>query len=169
MAFLTLNLVLALIWMFLTGAFSAGGFIFGLVVGYLVLFLAQPFMGSRTYVLATVGSVKLLAVFLYELVVANLLLAKEILRPKPNLKPAVVSLQVPELTPGQSVLLGHMISLTPGTLTVDNEHETRTLYIHTIFGQDPERTLDGARSFARLIVGATGAETGRKAAPEVTP
>ena len=156
MKFLALNLILAIIWMFLTGAFSIGGFLFGMLAGYLVLFLGQPFIGSERYIRGSAGSVRLVAYFLYELVIANIQLAREILRLKPDLQPAVFAVHVPELTAGQSVLLGNMISLTPGTLTVDNDHLTRTLYIHTIFGQRPEQTIDGARKFARLIVGAAG-------------
>jgi multicomponent Na+:H+ antiporter subunit E len=154
--YLALNLLLAIVWMFLWGAFSFGGFLFGLVVGYLVLFGAQPFLASGRYIRGTIGSVVLIGVFLYDLVIANLQLAREILRPHPDLKPAVYALHVPELTAGQSVLLGNMISLTPGTLTVDNDRDAQTLYIHTIFATRPEATMEGARKFARLIVRASG-------------
>lgn len=156
MSFLALNLLLAIVWMFLAGNFAIGGFVFGFLVGFLILVLSQAFIGSGQYVRAVTGSVRLLGVFLYELVVANLQLAKDVLSPTPPLKPGFVRYDVRDLTPGQTVLLGHMISLTPGTLTVDFDAERQAVYIHTVYAQDPAKLERGFRLFADLIIGAAG-------------
>lgn len=156
MGYLALNLVLALVWMFLSGGFTIGNLVVGLVVGYLGLAAGQPVLGSRRYVRGVVGSVKLVAVFLYELVVANLQLARDILRPVPPFEPGFVAFDVRDLPPVETVLLANMISLTPGTLTVDADDEAATLYVHSLYARDPERLREGFRAFADLIHGATG-------------
>lgn len=158
MTFLALNLLLALVWMFLTGSFGIFGLLVGFVFGYLVLFLGRPFLGCGGYIRAVRGTLVLVAVFLYELVVANIQLARDILRPHPNLKPGFLRFHVPELSPAQAVLLGNMISLTPGTLTVDNDEESNTLYIHSIYAHNPEQARESLRLFVRLIRGAAGLE-----------
>ena len=51
-----------------------------------------------------------------------------------------------------------MISLTPGTLTVDTDDLGETLYVHGLYADDPERIRRGLRSFSDLIRGASGRE-----------
>jgi multicomponent Na+:H+ antiporter subunit E len=156
MRYLAINLVLALVWMFLSGDFSILGLVFGFVLAFAVLGASQSLVGSRRYVRAVFGSIHLTGVFLYELVMANVQLAKDVLSPVPPLKPAFVAFEAPELREGQAVLLGHLISLTPGTLTVDYDPQLRTLYIHTVYGQTPERLRASFLRFAALIQAASG-------------
>jgi len=156
MRYLAINLVLALVWMFLSGDFSILGLVFGFLLAFLVLLASQPLLGSRRYVRAVFGSIRLGGVFMYELVLANVQLAKDVLSPVPPLKPAFVSFQAGHLGEAQAVLLGHLISLTPGTLTVDYDPQLRTLYIHTVYGQAPERLRSVFLRFATLIEEAAG-------------
>lgn len=160
MTFLALNLLLAIVWMFLVGSFWIGSLLFGLVLGFVVLAASQSYVGSGRYVRAVTGTFKLTVVFLYELVVANLQLSRDVLRPTSPFKPGFMRVEVDDLTSGQAVLLGHLISLTPGTLTVDFDPQQGALYIHSIYAQNPERLQRGFRNFADLIIGATGARTG---------
>jgi multicomponent Na+:H+ antiporter subunit E len=162
MRYLAINLVLALVWMFLSGDFSTLGLVFGFLLAFLVLVASQPVLGSRRYVRAVFSSIHLAGVFLYELVAANLQLAKDVLSPVPPLKPAFVAFAAPELREGQAVLLGHLVSLTPGTLTVDYDPTLRTLYIHTVYGQAPERLQQTFTRFATLIQDAAGGPRDRE-------
>lgn len=156
MTYLALNLMLTLVWMFLSGNFGIGGVAFGFLVGFLTLVVGQPFLGSGGYVRAVVGTVRLLGIFFYEMIVANLQLARDILRPVPRFKPGFIRFDASRLTPAQTVLLGNMISLTPGTLTVDTSDDGHSLYVHTVYAQDPEKIRDGFRLFEGLILGASG-------------
>ncbi len=158
MSFFALNLLLALVWMFLYGDFSIESFLVGMVIGYLALLFSRPFVGSEQYVRSVQGIIRLLAVFLYELVAANLQLARDILRPVPPFKPGFISFDVRDLPPTETVLLANMISLTPGTLTVDSDDEGFTLYVHSLYAQDPEKVRRGFRTFANLIHGAIGGD-----------
>jgi multicomponent Na+:H+ antiporter subunit E len=158
MGYFPLNLVLALVWMLLTGGFTLGNLLVGFAVGYAGLVVARPFVGSGRYVRSVQGSSKLVAVFLYELVYANILLARDILRPVPPFRPGFLAFDVRDLTPVQTVLLANMISLTPGTLTVDTDDVGETLYVHGLYAEDPERIRRGLRSFSDLIRGASGRE-----------
>lgn len=158
MSYFAFNLLLAIIWMFLTGTLSVGGFIVGFVIGFLGLAFSRHVLGSGQYVSGALGILRLVSVFVYEMVVANLQLARDILSPVPPFKPGFVSFDVRDLPPLETVLLANMISLTPGTLTVDSDDEGYTLYIHTVYAQDPERIRRGFRRFANLIHGALGGD-----------
>jgi multicomponent Na+:H+ antiporter subunit E len=158
MSYFALNLLLAFVWMFLYGDFSIGSFLVGFAIGYLALLFSRSFLGNDQYVRSIQGIVRLVAIFLYELVVANLQLARDILRPVPPFKPGFISFNVRDLPPTETVLLANMISLTPGTLTVDSDDDGHTLYIHSVYAQDPEKLRRGFRKFANLIHGAVGGE-----------
>lgn len=156
MTYLALNLLLAIVWTFLTGSFSFGNLLFGFIVGFLALALAQPFLANRGYVSSTVGLLRFLRVYTTELVFANIQLARDVLRPTLPFKPGLIRYDAGYLSPGERVVLANMISLTPGTLTVDYGDHGRILYIHTVYAQDPEKLRQGMDLFGALIDGVTG-------------
>lgn len=156
MKFLALNLLLAIVWTFLAGSFTVESMLFGFVVSFAVLAAAQSFLGSGGYVRATVGVLLLLRVYLWEIIRANLQLARDLLRMKMPFKPGFIHVDASALSPAETAVLANMISLTPGTLTVDVNEEGDTLYVHTVYAADPEKVRAGIRLFANLIVGATG-------------
>jgi multicomponent Na+:H+ antiporter subunit E len=158
MTYFAFNLLLAIFWMFMTGAFSVLGFAVGFVIGFVGLAFSRHVLGSGRYIRNVLGLFRLILVFLYELVVANMQLARDILRPVPPFQPGFLAFDVRDLPPMETVLLGNMISLTPGTLTVDASDDGYTLYIHTVYAQDPEKARRGFRMFADLIHGAFGGE-----------
>jgi multicomponent Na+:H+ antiporter subunit E len=157
-SYFALNLVLSLIWMLLTGNFTLWGFVTGFIAGYIGLAFAQPVLGSREYVRALRGMLTLVAVFVYELVVANLQLARDLLRPEMPFQPGFVSFDARDLGPSETVLLALMISLTPGTLSVDLDDLGNVLHIHSIYTRDTAALQRGFRRFANLIHGAQGVE-----------
>jgi multicomponent Na+:H+ antiporter subunit E len=156
MSYFALNLILSLVWMFLTGSFDVGSFIVGYVIGFVGIAFGRQVLDSNRYVHAVRGIVRLVLIFIYELVVANLQLARDILRPVPGFKPGFIAFDVRDLPPLETVLLANMISLTPGTVTVDSDDDGFTLYIHTVYAQNPEQIRAGCRKFADLIHDAMG-------------
>lgn len=54
------------------------------------------------------------------------------------------------------MLLANLISLTPGTVTVDADDAGDALYVHTLYARDAEAVRRECRSFARLIRAAGG-------------
>lgn len=156
MSYLALNFLLALVWMLLTGAFSLLGLGMGLLVGFGAISAGRSMLGSRRYVRAVVGTVRLLVGFLRELVRANLQLAWDILRPTPPFAPGFLAFDVRDLGRTETVALANLVSLTPGTLSVDLDDEAFTLYVHTLYAKDPEATRAALRRLAALVHGALG-------------
>ena len=79
----------------------------------------------------------LLLFFLWEVVLANLRVAVSVLSPLATLKPGFVAIPLAAKTDAEITLLANMITLTPGTLSVDVADDRKTLYIHTLYAGDP--------------------------------
>lgn len=156
MSYLALNALLALIWMFLSGDFSTGNLIVGLAIGFLAITLSRPVLGSERSVRGTWGVVRFVVVFGRELVRSNLQLARDLLRPSLPFEPGFIAFDIRDLDRTRTVVLAHLVSLTPGTLTVDLDDSGDTLYVHTLYAGDPDEVRRGIRRLADLIHGVTG-------------
>lgn len=166
MSYFALNLMLAILWTFVWGDFRFTTFMVGLVVGFLAIAFARPVLGSARYVRSITGSLRLLVGFFRELVLANVQLAHDILRPVPPFRPGFIAFDIRDLGPTETVFLANLISLTPGTLTVDVDDEGYTLYIHSMYAEDPEETRRSIRRLANLVHGALGQDPLFPTAPE---
>lgn len=83
--------------------------------------------------------------FAYEFLKSNLVLLREILRPRPHAAPAIVALPLRCRTRLEAVFLANLITLTPGTLTLEVAEDPPTLYVHGMFAGD----LEGFRTDLR--------------------
>lgn len=162
MSHFALNLVLAIVWMLLRSDFSLAGLIIGFAVGFLAIAFARVVTGQGTYVHAAVGIVRLAFGFLRELVLANLQLAWDLLRPRPPFRPGFVRFPIADLGPTETVLLGNLVSLTPGTLTVDIDDDGEVLVVHSLYAADAAAVRRGVRRLADLIHGALGEAPARR-------
>jgi multicomponent Na+:H+ antiporter subunit E len=75
---------------------------------------------------------RLLLFFGRELIVSALKVSWLVLQPRLRLRPALIAYPLTVTTDAQIALLANMITLTPGTLSVDVSEDRRTLFIHAI-------------------------------------
>jgi multicomponent Na+:H+ antiporter subunit E len=93
-----------------------------------------------------------MAVFLRELLTANLDVARRVLSPSMPIEPAVVEYKLEVTNPLAVTVLANSITLTPGTLTLDHEPERGVLRVHAINGaSNPEEVRAPIRRWERLI------------------
>ncbi|CAN5679833.1 Na+/H+ antiporter subunit E [soil metagenome] len=156
MRYLILNILMAFVWVFLFAEFTLLGLLVGYVIGYAALAVSRPILGGEEYIRAVPGVFRLLIVFIYELAKANIELAREVLRPEPRLSSGFIAFEPPDLNPTETVLLANMISLTPGTLSVDVDPDAKTLFVHSVYADDPEALRRDFCRFAKLIHSARG-------------
>lgn len=72
--------------------------------------------------------------FVVNLIAANARVAWDVVTPPLLLRPAVVRVPTrPELGDVGLVLLANLISVTPGTLTLEVDEEERTLFVHVMY------------------------------------
>lgn len=133
------NILLALTWAAMTGVMSPVNIGVGFFFGYLILFFARDLLGTRTYALWVLRLVDFVGFFLKELIKANLLVAYDVITPSHRMQPGVVAIPLDAETDVEITLLANLISLTPGTITVDVSDDRRLLFIHAMFLDDPEK------------------------------
>lgn len=136
------NMILGLIWVALTGVFTPANLAIGIVLGYLILAFAGSTVGAEGYAGRVWKRIGFLLFYLWELLLSNLRVARDVIRPESHASPAIVAIPVDGLGPVQITLLANMITMTPGTLSLDTSDDRRTLYIHAMFVDDVQKLRD---------------------------
>jgi multicomponent Na+:H+ antiporter subunit E len=134
-----LNLLLALAWAALTGQFTPENFLVGCGLGYLVLWLTRR-AEAGWYFRKVLQVVRFGVFIVYELVAANLTVAWTVLlMPRRRLRAGIVAVPLSLSSDMQITLLAYLLTLTPGTVTLDISSDRRVLFMHTLTGLDPDR------------------------------
>ncbi len=81
---------------------------------------------------------RLILLFVRELLSGAVSVAWLALQPQPKLRSAIVAYPLTVARDGQITLLANLVTLTPGTLSVDVSDDRRTLYIHVLDLDDRE-------------------------------
>lgn len=84
---------------------------------------------------------KILSFFIFyvkEVILANFKMAYLILSRTPNLKPAIIAIPLETQSEVQIALLANLITMTPGSFSVDVSHDRTVLYVHVLDNSDPE-------------------------------
>lgn len=129
-------LVLALAWTAMTGDLSVFSLAEGAVLGFLVLLLRRQV--SLSLIVRTWKLFLFLLFFLWELAVANVRVAVDILTPNENIRAGVVAVPLDIKGSFGVTALANILSLTPGSVTMDVSDDQTVLYIHTMHLRDPE-------------------------------
>ncbi len=149
---LLLNFLLALAWMALTGQFDPLNFISGFILGYLLLRLVRRPGESLSYFRKAILAIRFAGFYLWELVLANLRVARAVLSLRPKLAPAVVAIPLEAHSDLSVTLLANLITLTPGSLTLDISTDRSVIYIHTMQAEDLDQVrLDIKELEARVL------------------
>ncbi len=133
------NMALALAWVAVTGDLTAGNLALGFAIGFLVLFFTAPILGTRTYARKVIQVLNLALFFVWELILANLRVAYEVLTPGYQLRPGVIAIPLDVRTDAEILLLTTLITLTPGSFSLDVSADRRELYLHAMYIDDPDQ------------------------------
>ncbi len=148
-----INVLLALTWAAITGQFNLINIAFGFILGIFALSLIREQVGSVGYFSRVRRIVTLFVVFLYEVVMSSVRVAITVLTPRMNVKPGIFAYKLQVDRDFEIALLANMITLTPGTLSVDVSGDKQYLYVHAIDCSDPDSTRhDIATGFERRIL-----------------
>ena len=132
------NLLLALTWAALVGGFTLPNLVAGFLVSFAALRLMRPLYSDEGYFLRAPRVIRLAALFLYDLLVSSLRVAKDVVRPFPRNTPGIVAVPLRAETEMEILLVTSLVTLTPGSLSLDISPDGRTLYVHGMFVEDPE-------------------------------
>lgn len=155
MNILLMILLLALLWAGMTGTFSGANLLLGIAlaavaIGLLRLQVARPLEFRR------IGRIlALVFLFLRELLVSAFRVAAVVLSPRLDeaVRPAIVAFPLTVKSDAEITLLANLITLTPGTLSVDVSKDRKKLYVHVLSLDSKEALIaDIAGGFERRIL-----------------
>ena len=137
------NVLLALAWTALEGELTLANLFVGYLLGYLVLQVLTRGGLLPVRYLGKVGSFLSLFFFLvYELVLANIKLAKDVLSPARHMRPGIVRVPLDLESDGEILMYAALINLTPGSIVLDLAEDRLTLYVHVSHVESPEASRD---------------------------
>ena len=170
MGLVFINILLALLWAALTGQFTLENLAIGFILGYAVLYFLRGVFGSGQYFSKGAQVLRFSAFFVWELVIANLRVARDVLRPGPlRMKPRVIAVPIDLHGDVPVTLLANVISLTPGTLSLDISDDRKTLFVHAIHAPDSEKAIGEIKQgFERLVSNLFSQQEDKKVGSEET-
>lgn len=146
-------LLLTLAWLALTGSWTLPNAVLGLALSWAASSFSRETRRRREIALRPLRIAGLALLFLYELALSGYRVARLVLTPKMNLKPGIFAYPLKVDRNFEITLLANLITLTPGTLSVDVSADRKTLFVHAIDCSDPDRTRrDIADGFERRIL-----------------
>lgn len=134
-----MNILLTLVWLALTGQFDILNFFFGFVLSFSILWVIARGNKHRGYFYRLPKIISFFLFFLKELVKANLQVAYDVITPRFFMKPGIVKIDLDAETDLEITLLANLITLTPGTLSLDVSDDKKVLYVHAMYINDKEQ------------------------------
>ena len=133
-----LNIILALLWAAVTGDISLFSLGTGFVVGFIVLAIVGRALGDTRYLGKLGKGIALGLFFVWELIVSSVRVAWDVVTPLPGMRPAIIAVPLDVTSDAEITLLANLISLTPGTLSLDVSEDRKTLFVHGMHVDDPD-------------------------------
>jgi len=81
-----------------------------------------------------------------DIVAANLVVARQVLGPLDRIRPGFVEVPLDLEDPFVATILGGIVTLTPGTVSIDIDMEQRTLHVHALDVPDPAALIAEIKS-----------------------
>ena len=147
------NLLLAIAWAAVSGSASPHNLLLGFVLGAIALAIVRQSIGRGAYVFRAGRILSLALLFLKELALSARTVALTVLKPRMDIKPGIFAFPLTVDRDFEITLLANLITLTPGTLSVDVSDDRRTLYVHALDCSNPQAARKAiAEGFERKIM-----------------
>ena len=147
------NLLFTFAWGAVTGSFTLVNLILGFCLGSIALFLIREQVGTYSYYMRALKVLLLFGTFIYELVLSALRVARIVISPTIDLNPRIIAYPLTVDRDFEITMLANLITLTPGTLSVDVSADRKFLFVHCIDAPDHENTIKEIKhSFERRIM-----------------
>ncbi|WP_204251244.1 Na+/H+ antiporter subunit E [Elioraea rosea] len=139
-ALLVLNLLLMLGWCGAFGTFNVWALSTGFVAGYCALWLTRHLWGEQrgAYFRRTFAGFSFALFYARALVVSAWEVAKQVLSPTITARPGVIAVPLTAKRDVEIATLANLVTLTPGTMSIDVSNDRSTLYVHVMLLDDPE-------------------------------
>ncbi len=153
---LVLNFIIAVFWLFVTNSYTTNNFVLGFIFGLVLVYLLHRVLPGRFYVITLYRIIKLIIIFLIELIKANFDVLKIIIKPSIKNEPGFFVYHTVLKKDWQIVLLSNLITLTPGTVVLGVSDDRTKIYIHAIDFSTKEQEVESIKTSLEKIVREVG-------------
>jgi len=131
-----INLFLAVGFSAVMGQLNLSGLLIGFAVGYLALWITRPLHAKTGYFKRLPRILRLFVYFIRQLIISNFRVLWDIITPRHRSRPGIISVDLDAETDLEILLVANLISLTPGTLSLDISDDRKQLYVHVMYLDD---------------------------------
>ncbi|MCU0814390.1 MAG: Na+/H+ antiporter subunit E [Burkholderiaceae bacterium] len=132
-----LSVLLAVVWLLLRQSVAPADLIAAVVLGLVVPKVTHRFLGPATRPRAFATALRFTLVVLWDIVVSNITVARIVLSPASNPRPAWVPVPLDTRHPTAISLLATIITMTPGTVSCIVDDEAGRILVHALDCDDP--------------------------------
>jgi multicomponent Na+:H+ antiporter subunit E len=146
--------ILAIVWVLITGSASPANILVGLGAAALALAIVrEPGRRLARYRVRPLHLLMLALTFLKELALSAWTVAVTVVSPRMEVGPGIFAFPLTVTRDFEITLLANLITLTPGTLSVDVSDDRKTLFVHALDCSDPQAARRAiAEGFERRIL-----------------
>ena len=130
--------LLTLVWLLLNNTLAPGHVVLGLLLGWAIPRFTLAFWPDPVRIVRPVSLLRFTSVFLYDVLVSNVAVAKMVLAGPNTLAPLFVSVPLDIKNELGLSLLANTICLTPGTVSARLSPDRRVLLVHALYCTDPD-------------------------------
>lgn len=133
--------ILTLVWLLLNNSLAPGHIVLGVLLGWAIPHFTLVFWPDRVRIYRLGSLVRFTGVFLYDVLVANVAVARLVLAGPKALHPLFVTVPL-DLTNDLGLsLLANTICLTPGTVSARLSPDRRSLLVHALYCTDADELV----------------------------
>jgi multicomponent Na+:H+ antiporter subunit E len=150
--------LLVALWLLAWGEITLANVLSGTAVAAALLAAFPP--DRRTHGrlrISALGVARLAAYVAGQLVISNVVMTRQILRRTPSLHPGVLAHRLHQPSEEVATVMTSVIALSPGTMTVDLDRDSSTIYVHFFRLTDVEAARASLDRLERLAVNAIAA------------
>jgi multicomponent K+:H+ antiporter subunit E len=136
-----LSLALFLLWAALTNVASLGTLLLGLLLALALPFVVSPFWPDAPRIRRPGLALKFAVRIAWDMLIANWAVARRVVGPLAKLHPAFVEVPLDLRDPFAATVLGSIVSLTPGTVSIDVDRERWVLQVHALDAPDTDALI----------------------------
>lgn len=134
-----INVILSMIWAMLLGEINLETIASGFLLAYFILFILFRKQKQDNYFARGPRLITFVLYYIFELFRSNLIVAWDIVTPTHYMRPGVIAIPLDAKSDIEITVLSNLITMTPGTLSLDVSDDRKVLYVHAMYIEDADK------------------------------
>lgn len=134
--------LLFVVWLLLTHRFTFGNLLLAAVLAWIIPLSVSRVRTAMSPVKKPLKMVAFLGLLLGDIIVSNMVVAKQLLGPPERLRPGFITIPLDLEAALPITLLASTISLTPGTVSIEITEDRKALHVHALHVKSETQLID---------------------------